>query len=54
MSTFGNRPEFKRNCITLLNDFCIDPKPTKINNSKSNANVERIYQVVGDMLRAHD
>ena len=38
----------------MLQDFAIKPKPTSIKNPQSNAIIERVHQVVGDMLRVHD
>ena len=51
---FDNGSEFKRDFIPLLDDFAIKPKPTTIKNPQSNAIVERVHQVVGDMLRTKD
>ena len=51
---FDNGSEFKKNFIPLLKDFGIKPKPTSIKKNQSNAIVERVHQVVGDMLRTHD
>ena len=51
---FDNGSEFKKDFIPLLKDFGVKPKPTSIKNPQSNAIVERVHQVVGDMLRTHD
>ena len=51
---FDNGSEFKKDFIPLLEDFAIKPKPTTIKNPQSNAIIERVHQVVGDMLRVHD
>ena len=48
---FDNGSEFKRDFIPLLEDFAIKPKPTSIKNPQSNEIVERVHQVVGDILR---
>jgi hypothetical protein len=51
---FDNGFEFNIDFIPLLKDFGVKPKPTSIKNPQSNAIVERVHQVVGDMLRTHD
>ena len=51
---FDNGSEFKRDFIPLLKQFDIKPKLTTIKNPQSNAPVERIHQVVANMLRTQD
>ena len=51
---FDNGSKLKKNFIRLLKDFGVKPKPTTIKNPQSNAIVERVHQVVGDMLRTHN
>ena len=51
---FDNGSEFKKDCIPLLKDFVVKPKPTSIKNPQSNGIVERAHQVFGDMVRTHD
>ena len=40
--------------MPLLKDFAIKPKPTTVKNPQSNAVVERIHQVIGNMIRTQD
>ena len=47
---FDNGSEFKKNFVPLLQDFAIKPKPTSIKNPQSNSPVERIHQVIMNML----
>ena len=51
---FNNDSEFKKGFIPLLEDFSVKPKPTTINKPQSNTILERVHQVVGDMLRTHN
>ena len=51
---FDNGSEFKRDFIPLLHNFTIEPKPTTIKTPQSNAILERVHQVVHDMLRTQD
>ena len=46
-----NSLEFKLYFITLLKDFDIKPRPTKAENLQGNSPVERIYQVVQNMIK---
>ena len=47
---FDNGSEFKKDFIPLLQDFAIKPKCTTIKNPQSNAPVERVHQVIGNMF----
>ena len=47
---FDNRNEFKKDFLPLLKDFAIKPTPTTIKNPQANAILERVHQVLGDML----
>ena len=47
---FKNGSEFKKDFIPLLRDFAIKPKCTTIKNPQSNAPVERVHQVIGNMF----
>ena len=51
---FDNGSEFKKDFLPLLKDFEIKPVPTSIKNPQSNASVERVHQVLGNMLRTKD
>ena len=48
---FDNGNEFKKDFLPLLRDFSIKPTPTTIKNPQANAILERVHQVLGDMLR---
>ena len=48
---FDNGNEFKKDFLPLLKDFSIKPTPTTIKNPQANAILERVHQVLGDMLR---
>ena len=48
---FDNGNEFKKDVLPLLKDFSIKPTPTTIKNPQANAILERVHQVLGDMLR---
>ena len=48
---FDNRNEFKKDFLPLLKDFSIKPTPTTIKNPQANSILERIHQVLGNMLR---
>ena len=50
---FANGSELKKDCIPLLEDFGVKPKPTSIKNPQSNVIIERVHQVLINMLRAH-
>ena len=47
---FDNGSEFKKDFVPLLKDFAIKPKATTVKNPQSNSPVERIHQVVMNML----
>ena len=47
---FDNGHEFKKDFSPLIHDFAIKPIPSTIKNRQSNAILERLYQVLGDML----
>ena len=47
---FYNGNEFKKDFLPLLRDFNIKPTPTTIKNPQANAILERVHQVLGDML----
>ena len=51
---FDNGSKLKKNCIPLLKDFAVKPKPTSIKNSQSNVIVEWVHQVMGDIICMHD
>jgi transposase InsO family protein len=48
---FDNGSEFKMHFMTLLKDFDIKPKPTTVENPQGNSPVERIHQVVQNMIK---
>ena len=48
---FDNGNEFKKDFLPLLKDFAIKPTPTTIKNPQANAILERVHQVIGNMLR---
>ena len=47
---FDNGSEFKKDFVPLLKEFSIKPKLTTIKNPTANSPVERIHQVVTNML----
>ena len=49
-----NGSEFKLHFMTLLKDFDIKPKPTTVENPQGNSPVERIHQVVQDMIKTKE
>ena len=49
-----HQAKFKEDYILILVNFAIKPKPTTITNPQSNTIVERVHQVVDDMLRTQD
>jgi hypothetical protein len=51
---FDNGSEFKKNFIPLLKDFAIKRTCTTIKNPQANAPVERVHQVVGQMMITQD
>ena len=48
---FDNGNEFKKDFSPLLRDFSIKNSPTFIKNPQANSVLERVYQVLGNMLR---
>ena len=48
---FNNGSEFKMHFMRLLKDFDITPRPTTVENSQGNSPVERIHQVIHDMIK---
>ena len=48
---FDNGSEFKLHFTTLCKSFGIKHKPTTVKNPQSNAVLERIHQVLGNMMR---
>ncbi|GFH49966.1 hypothetical protein CTEN210_06442 [Chaetoceros tenuissimus] len=46
-----NGSEFKLHFMTLLKDFDIKPRPTKAENPQGNSPVERVHQVVQNMIK---
>ena len=51
---FDNSSELKKNFISLLKDFVVQPKPTLIKNSQSNVVTERVHQVVKYMMHIYE
>ena len=51
---YDNGNEFKKDFLPLLEDFSIRPTPTTIENPQANAVLERIHQVLGNMLRTKE
>jgi hypothetical protein len=51
---FDNGVEFKKDFLPLLQDYDIKPKITTVKNPQANAAVERIHQVVHNMMRTQD
>ena len=51
---FDNGSEFKMHFMTLLKDFDIKPKPTTVENPQGNSPVERIHQVVQNMIKTKE
>lgn len=51
---FDNGSEFKKDFLPLLKDMTIKPVPTTVKNPQANAAVERVHQVLGNMLRTQD
>ena len=49
-----NGKEFKGDFYPLLNAYGIKAKRTTVKNPQANAVLERVHQVIGDMLRTHD
>ena len=51
---FDNGSEFKMHFMALLKDFDIKPKPTTLDNPQGNSPVERIHQVVQNMIKTKE
>jgi hypothetical protein len=51
---YDNGSEFKKNFRPLLKDLAIQPVCTSVKNPQSNAILERIHQVTGNMLNTMD
>ena len=51
---FDNGSEFKMHFMALLKDFDIKPKPTTVENPQRNSPVERIHQVVQNMIKTKE
>ena len=51
---FDNGSKFKMHFMALLKDFDIKPKPTTVENPQGNSPVERIHQVVQNMIKMKD
>ena len=49
-----NGSEFKLHFMTLLKDFDIKPRPTTAENPQGNSPVERVHQVVQNMIRTKE
>ena len=50
--TYDNGSEFKKEFKRLCVEYDLDERPTTIKNPQANGIVERVHQVIGDMLRA--
>ena len=48
---FDNGNEFKKDFLPLLKGFSIKPTATTIKNHQANSILERVHQVLGNMLR---
>ena len=51
---FENGSEFERDLIPFLEDLCIKSVLTTIKNPQDNSTVERLYQVIFNMLVTKD
>ena len=51
---FDNGSEFKRDFIPLLKDFDVKPVCTTVKNPQANAPVERVHQVIHNMMITKD
>jgi hypothetical protein len=47
---YDNRSEFKLNFEYLCKSYCIKHKPTRVKNPRANRILERVHQVLGQML----
>ena len=48
---FDNGNEFKKDYFPLIKNFSIKPTPTSIKNPQANSILERVHQVLRNMLR---
>ena len=51
---FDNGSEFKRDFVPLLRDFDVSPVCTTVKNPQANAPVERVHQVIRNMMVTKD
>jgi Integrase core domain. len=51
---YDNGSEFKKDFQPLIKDFDIKPKCTTVENPQANAPVERVHQVIHNMIRTKD
>ena len=51
---FDNGSAFKIHFMRLLKDFDIKPRPTTVENPQGNSPVERIHQVIHDMIKTKE
>jgi hypothetical protein len=51
---FDNGSDFKMHFMTLLKDFDIEPRPTTVENPQGNSPVERIHQVIQNMIKTKE
>ena len=51
---YDNGVEFKRNFESLLKTYGINPRRVTAKNPQAKAVLERVHQVIGDMLRTKD
>ena len=51
---FDNGSEFKKDFLPLLHDLAIKPTPASVKNPQANAILERVHQVLDDMLRTKE
>jgi Integrase core domain. len=51
---YDNGSEFKKDFQPLIEDFDIKPKCTTVENPQANAPVERVHQVIHNMIRTKD
>ena len=52
--SFDNGKEFKKDFLHIFDDYGVKPKPTTIKNPQANSVLERVHQVLGDMLQARN
>jgi hypothetical protein len=53
-AVYDNGSEFKKDFQPLIEDFDIKPKCTTMENPQANAPVERVHQVIQNMIRTKD